>query len=171
MKILGYFCNNSLLNKIFFITFAALMIISPLSLAAQERGGQRGRGHFDREKFLVKRSAFITAELKLTPEEAAEFIPLAEELQQKKFEAGQACRKLQRDIHTKTNPTDAEYTEAINECLHVGTKEAQLEKEYYEKFKKILSPGKLYKYKNAEIKFAREFMKEQGAEENNTRNN
>lgn len=38
-------------------------------------------------------------------------------------------------------------------------KEAALEKEYYEKFKKILSPEKLYKYRRAEYKFARSFMK------------
>ena len=39
-------------------------------------------------------------------------------------------------------------------------KEAELEKEYYNKFRKVLSPEKLYRYKNAEMKFARIFMKE-----------
>ena len=43
--------------------------------------------------------------------------------------------------------------------MSVNIKRAQLEKEYYEKFKKILPPKKLYKYKRAEGKFAREFMK------------
>jgi hypothetical protein len=38
-------------------------------------------------------------------------------------------------------------------------KEAALEKEYYEKFKKVLPAGKLCKYRDAERKFAREFMK------------
>ena len=37
--------------------------------------------------------------------------------------------------------------------------EAALEKEYSETFKKILSPEKLYKYRRAEYKFARSFMK------------
>ena len=36
---------------------------------------------------------------------------------------------------------------------------AQLEKEYFERFKKILSPEKVYKYRNAEYKFVRNFMK------------
>ena len=40
-----------------------------------------------------------------------------------------------------------------------GKKEFSNEKEYYEKFKKILSPEKLYKYRRAEYKFARSFMK------------
>jgi len=41
----------------------------------------------------------------------------------------------------------------------VEIKEAQLEKEYFERFKKILSPEKVYKYRNAEYKFVRNFMK------------
>jgi len=43
--------------------------------------------------------------------------------------------------------------------VSVNMRQAQLEKEYYEKFKKILSPKKLYRYKRAEGKFAREFMR------------
>lgn len=162
MKLLAYFCNNSVLNKIFFVTFVALLSLSTTIINAQERDGNRADRHFDRESFLIKRSAFITAELGLTTEEAAAFMPLCEELQQKKFEAGMVCRKLQREMRTAKNITDADYTKTIDECLGVGLKEAQLELEYYEKFKNILSPEKLYKYKQAELKFARDFMKESG---------
>lgn len=162
MKLLASFCNNSVLDKIFFVTFVALMSLSTTIIYAQEREDGRANRHFDRESFLVKRSAFITAELGLTTQEAAEFMPLCEELQQKKFEAGQICRKLQKELRSAGNSTDTEYIKAIDVCLGVGLKEAQLEIEYYEKFKKILSPEKLYKYKNAEIKFARHFMKESG---------
>ncbi|MCD7936931.1 MAG: hypothetical protein LUG98_08735 [Tannerellaceae bacterium] len=162
MKLLAYFCNNSVSGKIFFITFVAVLSLFSTTLYAQERDNGRSNGRFDRETFLVKRSAFITAELGLTPEEAAAFMPLCEELQKKKFEAGLQCRKLHREIRGKETTTDAEYTKAIDECLGVGITEAQLELEYYEKFKKILSPEKLYKYKHAELKFARDFMKESG---------
>ena len=50
-------------------------------------------------------------------------------------------------------------SQVIDECVSVNMRQAQLEKEYYEKFKKILSPKKLYRYKRAEGKFAREFMR------------
>ncbi len=62
-------------------------------------------------------------------------------------------------MRSKNSPTEADYLQAIDECIGVGMKEAELEKEYYERFKKILSAEKLYKYRNAEYKFAREFMK------------
>lgn len=144
------------MRKIFFITFVTFSVLLCFDLSAQS--GKEHK-HFDREAFEAKRNAFITAEVGLTPEEAAQFIPLSNELRQKKFEVGRGCRKLSREMHKKENPTNAEYTQVVDECLEVNLKEAQLEKEYYEQFKKILSPEKLYKYRIAEYKFARSFMK------------
>lgn len=144
------------MNKIFFITFVACSVV--LSFNAQAQNEKQHR-NFDREVFLAKKNAFITAEMGLTPEEAASFIPLCNELQEKMFEAGRECRKLSRDLKHNENVTDADYLKVIDECVNVNVKQAQLEKEYYEKFKKILPPMKLYKYKRAEGKFAREFMK------------
>lgn len=145
------------MNKIILYIFA-LCLIAPLT----EVGAQETKKHksFDREAFESKRSAFITAEIGLTPEEAAAFIPLCNELQQKKFEVGKECRKRNWDIHKKGNASTDEYNEAMDACLNSCIKEAELEKEYYDKFRKILSPEKLFKYKGAEIKFAKMFMKE-----------
>ncbi|MDR1344614.1 MAG: hypothetical protein LBJ39_04600 [Tannerellaceae bacterium] len=145
------------MNKTFVATFGALIMLASLEVYAQDK-----REQFDRELFLVKRSAFITAELSLTPQEAELFIPLLEELERKKYEVGQKCRKLSKDIKRKKNPNNADYLSTIDECLGVRMKEAELEKEYYEKFKGVLSPEKLYKYKDVEYKFAREFVKNSG---------
>jgi hypothetical protein len=149
------------MNKKNIIIFATLMIASFFEIHAQERTDA-----FDRETFFLKRKIFFTSELNLTPREVDEFIPVLEELQKKKFEAGQRCRKLTRDIKHKTDPRDSDYLEVIDECLKMGLKEAELEKEYYEKFKKVLSPEKLYRYKEVEFKFVREFLEK----DSNTRN-
>lgn len=113
------------MNKIFFITFVAISVLLSFNATAQEKKEQR---HFDREAFEARRSAFITAEVGLTPEEAAQFIPLCNELRQKKFEVGREYRKLSKEIRHKENPTDADYNKVIDECLDVEIKEAQLEK-------------------------------------------
>ena len=144
------------MNKIFFITFVAISVLFSSEVLAQ---GDKEHRHFDREAFQAKKNAFITAEVGLTPEEAAVFIPLCNELQQKMFEIGRDCRKLSKEIRHKKSPAEADYSKVNDECLGVKLKEATLEKEYYEKFKKILSPEKLYKYRRAEYKFARSFMK------------
>lgn len=159
MNYVKYFCDNTCMNKIFFITFVAISVWFSSGVFAQD---QKQHKPFDREAFQAKRNAFITAEVGLTPEEAAQFIPLCDELRQKMFEVGRECRKFSKQIRKKEHPTDADYTRTIDECLEVRIKEAQLEKEYYEKFKQILSPEKLYKYRDAEYKFARNFMKGSG---------
>ncbi len=155
------------MSKIFFITFAAVSMLFSLSANAQEN---RRDGDFDREAFEAKRNAFITAEVGLTPEEAAEFIPLCDELRRKRFEIGRECRSLFREIGRKGHPTADEYTKAIDICLEVSIKEAELDKEYYGKFKKILSPEKLYKYRDAEFKFARQFMRGDSGQHRNREN-
>ena len=136
------------MNKIFFITFVACSVV--FSFSAHAQSGKQHR-NFDREAFFAKKNAFITAEMGLTPEEAASFIPLCNELRE--------CRNLSKDLKHNENATDADYLKVIDECVSVNIRQAQLEKEYYEKFKKILSPKKLYRYKRAEGKFAREFMR------------
>ena len=144
------------MRKIFFITFAVILVQTSFSVSAQE--ARKDRKSFDKEAFEARRNAFIVTEVGLTPEEAERFIPLCDELRKKRFEVGRECRKLTKQVRSKENPTDADYNEVIDKCLEVEIKEAELEKEYYKKFKQILSPEKLYKYREAEFKFVREFM-------------
>ncbi len=145
------------MNKIFFITFVAYSMVLSLSVHAQSEKQHR---NFDKEAFFAQRSAFITAEMGLTPEEAAAFIPLCNELEKKKFEAGHEYRNFQKKLKQNADAKDADYLKAIDECVKVEVEQARLEKEYYEKFKKVIPPKKLYKYKYAEGKFVREFMRE-----------
>lgn len=147
------------MNKIFLITFAAIIAFFSLEISAQENKADR---QFDKEAFQAKRNAFISVEMDLTPEEAAAFIPLCDELRQKKFEVGADCRRLSREVRRRKELSDADYLRVIDECVEVEVREAELEKEYYSQFKKILPPEKLYKYREAEFKFARHFMRGEG---------
>ena len=124
------------MRKIGMIIFATFSILMHFQAAAQGGQGQtRKQEHFDRGAFETKRNAYITAELELTPEDAAK---------------------------------DAEYTRAIEICLDAYLKEAELEKAYYERFKKILSPKKLYRLDQAESKFMRSYMREERGQEKRT---
>lgn len=143
------------MNRIIFTTFALFLILSSLSISAQQ---EKYHKLFNRKEFVEKRNAYIIATVGLTPEEAAKFIPLCNELEEKKFELGKQCRKLFDEIRNKENPTEAEYETAINCRLETEIKEAQLKKEYFEKFKKILSAEKLFKYQSAERTFTLKFM-------------
>ncbi len=149
------------MSKLFLMVFMAVSVL--FSSEAMAQGG-KGKPHFDKEAFQAEKNAFITAEVGLTPEEAAAFIPLCNEMHEKMFEAGRTCRHLSKELKHKDSPTADDYAKANDACIEAKMKEAALEKEYYEKFKAILSPEKLYKYRCAEYKFARKFMKRDGGQ-------
>ena len=130
-------------------------LMAPTPSAAQKGDPQK---HIDREAFFARRNAYITAEAGLTADEAAAFIPLENELQRRKMEVGRECRKLARKNRSHQDLTDRERRE-LSDCLtETRLKEAQLEKEYIERFKKILSVEKLSKYQQAEAEFLRKFL-------------
>ena len=153
------------MKKIGIVIFATFSILIHFQAAAQGGQGQiRKQEHFDKEAFEAKRNAYLTAELELTPEEAAQFIALYVELQQKLFEVDRESRKINRELHLKENRkkgaiSDAEYMKAIQSRLDAYLKQAELKKAYYERFKQILSPKKLYRVDDAESKFMRSFWR------------
>jgi hypothetical protein len=139
-----------------FIVFIAVVLFNHFVVAQEEKSETR---RFDRQSFQARRNAYITAEIGLTADEAATFIPLDNELKQKQFDAGRECRKLNRESRSQETLSDKAYIKLIDCNIETRLKEAQLEQEYYEKFKQILSPAKLYKYQQADFKFMREFMR------------
>jgi hypothetical protein len=145
-------------SKILYIIAMICFAFVVISLHAQVDNRQR----FDRNEFITKHNAFITAEIGLTGDEAVEFIPLENQMKEKLFEIGNECRKMNRNIRSRQSVSDEVYLKLIDCNLETRIKELQVEKEYYAKFKKILSPEKLYKYQQAEFKFMREFMGNQG---------
>ena len=144
-------------KRIFFI-----LIMIAVAGAFSTVIAQHDKGKFDREAFMAKRNAYITASAGLTADEAAAFIPIENEMQRKKFEIGRDCRKLARKSRSKEGLTEEEQQKLVDCTTETRLKEAELEKEYHEKFKQILSVEKLYKYQEAEARFMREFMQERG---------
>jgi Spy/CpxP family protein refolding chaperone len=130
------------------------------SLSAQNRTDEQRRKEF--ENLRAQRIAFFTKEIGLTAEEAKEFWPVSNELDQKKFELN---RNLMREIRNVREAqkagkdiSDAEYDRLINLMISSREKELELDKEYLKKIQKILSPEKVFKYLRSELQFAREAL-------------
>lgn len=113
-------------------------------------------GNFDIDKFKKERADFVTKEAGLTQKEAAQFIPLMDELSEKRFELNRNVRAESRKLRDNNNKADADYERLINIGLESGEKEALLNKEYYSKFRKILSAEKIYKSRKAEEDFMKQ---------------
>lgn len=118
-------------------------------------GQNSAKKKFDVDEFKRQRREFIVKEVGLTKAEADKFFPLSDELLDKKYELNRAIRTEARGLREKGNGTQAEYEVLVDNILDMHIKETELEKEYYQKFKKVLSAEKLYKYHRAEKQFMR----------------
>lgn len=110
------------------------------------------------EEFRARQKAFIIEKAGLTKEEAAKFFPVYFELQDKKKAMNdKAWGLLRKGKDEKT--TEAQYAEIMEAVYDTRIASDNLEKTYYEKFKKILSCKKIYLIQKAEMRFHRELLK------------
>lgn len=145
------------MKRILFLLITAFLFTLPYSMEAQK--GKEGQRKFNKEAFIAKRNAYIVEKAKLSKDEADKFLPLFNELQDKKFEAGLECRRQQRMVRNKNKASEKEFEGLIYCHIDARKKEADLEREYTGKFLKILSAEKVFRCQQAEMHYAREFMR------------
>ena len=110
------------------------------------------------EEFRAKQKAFIIEKAGLNKEEAAKFFPVYFELQDKKKALNdKAWGLLRKGKDDKT--TEAQYAEILKGVYDARSASDKLERDYYEKFKKILSNKKIYMVQKAEMRLHRELLK------------
>lgn len=135
---------------------ATLLIIACISISMQAQ--DKKKPSFSKEAFRAKQEAYLTERTDLTKEEAAKFFPVYFELQdRKKTINDKAWEKARKGKDPKT--TDAEYEVIIDDIVKARIDADKLDLIYLQKFKKILSPRKIYKLQRAEMKFHRDILK------------
>ncbi len=103
---------------------------------------------------------FLSKELELTPQQEKDFFAMYDELGEKVFELNKESRQMAKNIKAAgENVTELEYEKAAEAMFEVKWKESELEKEYFEKFKTVLTKKQLFLLKGAEMKFSRDMMK------------
>lgn len=112
----------------------------------------------NKQQFRERQKQFITETAALTTEEANAFFPLYFELQDKKFNLSQeAWNKLRREQKGKL--TEAEYSKIIDDIARARITSDELEYEYIQKYKEVLSAKKIYRIQRAEMHFHRDLLK------------
>jgi len=148
---------------------SVLMILAFLAITIQAQGPNDGQWRFndqgDRqwkiEDMTAKRAAFFTERIGLTTREAERFWPVYNSLQSEKTKLDIMRRKLFQSTKVNNNGVKVPDFEKISdEMINIRVKEANLEKLYHEKFKKILSPEKMMKYYQVEIDWGKELLKQ-----------
>ncbi|MCF8363857.1 MAG: hypothetical protein K9G70_14670 [Prolixibacteraceae bacterium] len=132
-----------------------------ISFSAQSFAGKRVQDKFDYEKFKSEKIAFFTDALDLTPDEAAVFWPVYNEYEKKKWELMKERRQFEKDLDD--NDLDKLSEE---ECIALTRKfsslpqeDAELNKEYNEKFLKVLPAQKVVKLYITEMDFRHHMLR------------
>lgn len=121
------------------------VLMSIPAFAQEDEPGQRFPNA--REKINAARAAYITQRLNLTPQEAEKFWPLYNEFTQKKQDLKRQYRQAKKSGQDEKTLLDLDFK--------IKQQELDLEKEYSDKFLKVISPQKLVQLHQAEDDFRR----------------
>lgn len=135
---------------------ATLLIILCVGISMQAQ--DKKKPYFSKEEFRARQEAYLTQKAEITKEEAAKFFPVYFELQDRKKAVNDKAWEQARKGKAP-DTTDAEYEQIIDDIVKARIEADKLDLEYLQKFKKILSPKKIYKLQRAEMKFHRDILK------------
>ena len=112
----------------------------------------------NQQQFREHQRQYLTEKAQLTPKEAKAFFPLYFELQNKKRELNkEAWGKLRRN--PQQDFTESEYGKLVDDVARARVASDQLEYEYIQKYKEVLSAKKIYRIQRAEMHFHRDLLK------------
>lgn len=101
--------------------------------------------------------AFITNRVTLTQDQAQKFWPLYNEFSNRRRDLNRSGRLLRRDVTGAMN--DQQIRDNYNQSFALRQQELNLEKEYFEKFQKVLSLQQVSQLFVAERDFTKEVIK------------
>lgn len=132
--------------------FIALCIAFFLHIFAYSVFSQNKK--MDMVDFEKRKTEYIKKEAGLSDEEVGKYFPLNNELSKKKFELHRVHReKIRKMKQGNQEISEEEYKKLLENDVELKLKEAELDKEYADKFEKVLSSEKLYRAQQAERTF------------------
>lgn len=143
-----------------------IMIISLCVVAGFAQGKGDGRNkewHKEMQEFKYK---YLIQEIDLNEEDQKAFVEIYSQYDEAKHKLHKNVMVGCKALKAKENATDEEYGAMAEALTEYSLKEGKIDKEYFDKFKTILSKKQLFKLKMAERKFQKELMKMRGKKEN-----
>jgi hypothetical protein len=149
-----------------------ILLVAQISLFAQPVNGERM--HERMEEMKAKKIAYISTAINLTPEEAETFWPIYNEYDRgmMEFQKRKLKGKVEQNREVRGPSKGLSDTEANAEIMEQFRNEQAVldhRKAYYEKFKKVISPAKILKLYDAEMRFRMEIVREFGERERERR--
>ena len=133
---------------------ALLLAAAPPAHAQGGGGGRRGERLAQLENAKI---AFITTRVALTQDQAQKFWPVYNEFSGKRRDLNRASRLLRRDV--TEGLSDQQIRDNFTQSFALRQQEINLEKEYFEKFQKVISLRQVSQLFLAERDFTKEVIK------------
>ncbi|MGI4834549.1 MAG: hypothetical protein ACRYFK_13925 [Janthinobacterium lividum] len=144
------------------MTIRALFLLLGLGLASAPPALAQGRGRVGQPGGRLNqldnaKIAFLTSRLTLSQDQAQRFWPLYNEFVQRRRELNRTARLLRRDA---ANParTDAQLRDYFTQDFSTRQQQLSLEKEYFDRFQKVLSLRQVAQLFQAERDFTKEVL-------------
>lgn len=131
----------------------AVLLVGSLAAHAQG-GGRKGQRLAQLENAKI---AFITNRVSLTQEQAQRFWPLYNEFSDKRRELNRSGRLLRRDM--TEGMSDQQIRENFSQSFKLRQEELNLEKDYFDRFQKVISLRQVVQLFLAERDFTKEVIK------------
>ena len=139
--------------KMKILILTAIILGSTGALWAQGKLSEEKRKEFEAQKV-----AYYTQELELTPEEAAVFWPLYNEMMKKIREQDIKLRELQCETHKTKKLTEAQEKQWVMNLLEYEQKMLNIKKEYYQRLLNLMPARKVARLDRTERKFHRQLL-------------
>lgn len=137
----------------------AVALAMSLGVWAQgQHGGQGDRSKFNPEEFRARLEGHISRQAGFSAQESQKFFSIYHEMKDKQHELQQKMFKLKKN-RPAPNAPDKEYFSTILEIKDLNAEIAELEKDYYKKMCKAISPRKVYQAMLAEDDFHRQMLR------------
>ncbi len=145
-----------MMKKILLIS--AILFVALSTTIAQER---RGPSPEMFEKIKAEKISFFTGKLDLTPSEAQAFWPVYNEFEKKRFDVQRQIHEFERMPEEKYKTlSEPEIEKMTNNYLASFETEANLIKEYHQKFLKVLPKKKVLMIYRTENEFRSYLIRE-----------
>ncbi len=149
------------MNHRIFYLISALMLLPFASVSAQEETDSvKSNSHKWLSDVKDYKYQMLEREAQMTEEQAEQFFPLYQEMEQKVFTANLEARRMEMQISDNfDNATDEDFKQAALALSRVKIIEAEIEQEYYPQFARILTDKQLFLLKRAETHFATDMLR------------
>ena len=149
--------------------YISILILAFVTIAAFGNDAKK-MSNEDRQKWLLEmrnyKHDYISRELSLSKDQSNKFFPIYDQMEDELNTIGTQTRDLERKVISDESANAVECEAAARALFEQKKNEGEIELQYFEKFKDILTPRQLVNLKNVERKFVQQVVNYHGKSRN-----